>query len=604
MKQNRGKSKINLPVAFKTIKESFSYKGRRMTQPIFSDLLNNSQKEVLEEVYKRGMQSGGLSLPLGFGKTRLSLILGIKYNQGPVLVVVSKTLLASWLDEIEKTFGKTLQVEVMHRNFLHKAYNTWQLRPNIQIVLTTPEVLYEAYTRYALQEKLMKYVQTGDFTPPVICYKPPTTPLLQQDQLGPGNLFSRMFGCLLIDELQLYTNILCGKSRALACLSAHHKWGLSGTMFDEPKPARFLGFFVVLGVKGPRELRKVFPFLSNAQSFRGFYEYLVHREDNKEFSERPEYREMIVTHPLSATEANIFQKFRNVLKFLQTQVRDFKVNREIDKARKFSAYLLSMITFFRQALICPGIPIATAYRDIAEGKSESELSRILVENFRDMGLTKDYLQDERNLLSSRFQSVLQKINEHKKDKCIVFSAFRSTVSLFTTFIKDRPVMTITADMTTEKRRLVLKDFEDSENAIMLLPYSIGAEGLNMQHASVVMIMDLWWNDPKMQQAIGRVFRPGQKASTVFVYMFVSDTGIENKIIEKFDLKSQILCTLHCQPANNMHVPRMSMNEIINIINLEDNKQRLEKARVKRKVEMLKEEDEEVFEIEGLLRMIN
>ena len=83
----------------------------------FADLLKPSQKEVIDEVFARQMKNGGLSLPLGMGKTRTGTILGLTFNKGMVLVVVSKTLLASWLDEIQKAFGDTLPFEVIHRSY-------------------------------------------------------------------------------------------------------------------------------------------------------------------------------------------------------------------------------------------------------------------------------------------------------------------------------------------------------------------------------------------------------------------------------------------------------------------------------------------------------
>lgn len=542
--------------------------------------LKASQKEVINEVFGRRMKNGGLSLPLGFGKTRIGLIMGLLMKKGPILVVVSKTLLASWLDEIDKAFGEAIPFEVMHQTFQKKNYATWKPKPDTKIVLTTPEVLTEGYEENRLSVRFIEYIIPLRFGPTILKYHPPVSPMLLGEQIGPARLFSTQWGCVIIDEIQRHTNILTDKCRAIACLSAHHKWGLSGTMFDEPKANRFLGFFVMLHLEGPRQLTDVSRFLDE---FPGFKNYTVHREENPEFLERPEYHEVIVKHLLSDTEKRIFESLRTVLNQLNARVKDSKKAGDVVGMKRYSAYILSMITYVRQALVNAMIPITSMYCDMADFQVKSELSQIVMDNIRSLGL-EEYFQDEQNILSSRFRAVLEKLQDHREQKCIVFSGFRTTVDLLTPFIEKngRKTMTITSQMSIDKRRQVLHEFEQSADTVLLLPYDIGAEGLNLQSASVVMLMDLWWNSSKMEQAIGRIYRPGQKARDVFVYLFVSDTGLERKILEKNDIKSQILASLQDGPGIKVEIPRMTVKEIISIINLEDNEKSLKELRMKRK----------------------
>ena len=69
---------------------------------MYDYLLNNEQKGILSEC--KSLQNGGMSIPMGGGKTLLALVLGIEYSQGstgnPFLVIVSKTLITSWKIEI------------------------------------------------------------------------------------------------------------------------------------------------------------------------------------------------------------------------------------------------------------------------------------------------------------------------------------------------------------------------------------------------------------------------------------------------------------------------------------------------------------------------
>ena len=82
---------------------------------------------------------------------------------------------------------------------------------------------------------------------------------------------------------------------------------------------------------------------------------------------------------------------------------------------------------------------------------------------------------------------------------------------------------------------------------------------------------------KTQQAIGRVFRPGQKASDIFVYIFLSNTGMEQKMIEKNIVKKEILKELN-DGASTIKMPKMTVADILLIINSESNKEYLERLR--------------------------
>ena len=74
-------------------------------QQIMLAKLTVHQLEVLDECLKKG--SGGLSLPMGFGKTLISLVLTLQQQEKigtpePILVICSKTLIESWIFEIKK----------------------------------------------------------------------------------------------------------------------------------------------------------------------------------------------------------------------------------------------------------------------------------------------------------------------------------------------------------------------------------------------------------------------------------------------------------------------------------------------------------------------
>jgi SNF2 family DNA or RNA helicase len=535
--------------------------------------LKQNQIVAIDEAISRGLTGGGLSLPLGFGKTRTSICLGLKYNRGPILVVVSKTLLAGWLGEIGKAFGEDLKYEIMYKPYLKKNFGIWEPKPDTQLVLTTPEVLVDAYTEYHFEDLFCNHIVPEAFGPIILEYIVPTEPMLK-DHSGYGYLYSVKWGCLIIDEIQTLTNVETKKCRAISCISSHYRWGLSGTMFDEPKTGRFLGYFTMLHLKGPRTIPDMKVHMKT--SFTGFRRFLVHRETNEEFV-KPEYVEEIVSHDLSETEQYVFECSREILNSLSKSVRDAKRTGDVNGMRTFNAYLLAMITYIRQFIISPIIPITNIYCDIADFSTKSELSEIIGRRFQELKLDR-WLNSEESFISTRFKAILEKVEKHKAERTIIFSCFRTPLVLLQHILDSRGYKTLTIDagMSAHSRKSVLEQFEQTDECILLLTYTTGAEGLNLQCASVVMLVDLWWNSAKIQQAIGRVFRPGQK-KTVYAYIFISNTSMESQMIEKNKLKAEMLKELEVGKTTK-RIPKLTLRQIMNIINSEHNGESLKQIR--------------------------
>ena len=60
-----------------------------------------------------------------------------------------------------------------------------------------------------------------------------------------------------------------------------------------------------------------------------------------------------------------------------------------------------------------------------------------------------------------------------------------------------------------KRKDLVDRFRDDPNCRLFLSTDAGGVGLNLQHATVVLNMDLPWNPAVLEQRIGRVHRLGQ-----------------------------------------------------------------------------------------------
>ena len=123
-------------------------------------------------------------------------------------------------------------------------------------------------------------------------------------------------------------------------------------------------------------------------------------------------------------------------------------------------------------------------------------------------------------------------------------------------------------MSHTRRGNVLEEFSKSKNGVLLLTYSLGSDGLNLQCANTVLIVDFWWNSGKTNQSVARVDRFGQLSEEINIYYFTSNTGIEKALFEKHLDKKKIGEELIIGHQMS-EVSTMSMNDILRIIDKDD-----------------------------------
>ena len=95
---------------------------------------------------------------------------------------------------------------------------------------------------------------------------------------------------------------------------------------------------------------------------------------------------------------------------------------------------------------------------------------------------------------------------------------------------------------TLNREEVIGQFqEDPQMQVFLISLKAGGVGLNLTKADYVFIIDPWWNPAAENQAISRAHRIGQKKN-VFVYRFITEDSIEEKIVQLQQQKSSLADT--------------------------------------------------------------
>lgn len=530
------------------------------------DTLNEAQKDVLNEYLERKTKSVGLNLCLGFGKTLLSIVIGLHHiAKGPILVVMSKTLLESWKTEIEKFFGSDLKYRVYHQTVI-KNLDLFELEKDILLVLTTVDVISRLYKKYDLEHDFVhkQIINEGQFNQHFINeYRRPLNPFLKGTT---RILFSQRWGTLIVDEVQTYTNITSNRCKGIGAICAEHRLSTSGTIFDEPKPEHILGYYVIMnGYNFPRTLPEAKKYL--AEHYRGYKEDTITRTTNTSF-QKPDCNTVIISHKLCKEEEAIYSCMKDTLSDIRKKYAEFKFQGDVHETRKFSSYLLAMLTYLRQSIVCPLVPISKVMLDLCDLKCKSDLSLLLKENLDKHNLS-NWLDDEESIKSSRIKEIMTILTKHNDERVVLFTSFRTTLDIIDFFITDRPTFVITSAMSAIRRKVLIENFNTSNVGVLLLTYQIGSVGLNIQSSHTVLLADLWWNALTTQQAIGRLVRQGQKSKVVNIYYFTSNTGVENAVFNKQDKKLEMLSQLE-QGTLKTKMNRIKVLDIIKMIDLEDN----------------------------------
>lgn len=94
-------------------------------------------------------------------------------------------------------------------------------------------------------------------------------------------------------------------------------------------------------------------------------------------------------------------------------------------------------------------------------------------------------------------------------------------------------------MNDQKRKQILNDFKNNDSVrILLISIKVGGVGLNLTSASIVIMLEPWWNPAIENQAIDRINRIGQKKE-MKVFRFVTKNTIEERICAIREEKSQL-----------------------------------------------------------------
>jgi len=545
------------------------------------------QKQIYNECKHR--TNGGLALPMGSGKTRIALALALSSNK-PSLIVCTKSEMTVWHDEINTLLPNT-KFEILHSSMIKKI-DQWKPDPDTKLVVTNVNTLTKYFDQYDLLSKITEYHKLFDFMKPIQYWSPAKSPLMKlEDVSGPGHLYAQQWGYLIIDEAQTYTNIKTKGCRSLLALAADRHWLLSGTMFNEPTTQRMLGYWCLLRQPfTPRSMPDATSFIKGScirynlrgdlildrrrrAKFKGLKPTMVYRETNPHYKP-PKIISEVVTNQLTSIEAKVYTHFRKFfVKVYQTMKNLLKQDRKAE-AKLMRGNLLAIITYLRLTLVAPILALDALAKNTISDKITNEELVNLLQRMKDLVIEQSEQQALEAKPSSRLQKILTQIKKYPQRRLVIFFGFRKSLNRLNKYIQDRKVFVMQANSMIERQK-VLTDFKASENGILLLTYSIGANGLNLQASSVVFIMEYWWNKGRTQQALARVNRMGQTAKEIYLIYFTSGTAIEEALLEKSNDKEKVYQELLIGNQKSK-VKKMDLERIYQLIETEINVNLIEK----------------------------
>jgi len=176
--------------------------------------------------------------------------------------------------------------------------------------------------------------------------------------------------------------------------------------------------------------------------------------------------------------------------------------------------------------------------------SEADQRRLMIALQRmRMSCDNSYLVDHRSDHGHKAQeaaTLLDELFEQPDTKVVIFSQWLRMHELLQRRFAGKKWKHVLfhGGLSSNKRKEALDRFRDDPECRAFLGTDAGGVGLNLQHASVVINMDLPWNPAVLEQRIGRVHRLGQK-QPVRVINFVAQGTIEEGMLEVLKFKKSL-----------------------------------------------------------------
>ncbi|MGE0608944.1 MAG: DEAD/DEAH box helicase [Pirellulales bacterium] len=167
---------------------------------------------------------------------------------------------------------------------------------------------------------------------------------------------------------------------------------------------------------------------------------------------------------------------------------------------------------------------------------------ISLQNMR-MSCDSTYLLDQKTdhgYKADELATLLNELFEQPGNKVVIFSQWLRMHQLLERRFKGKPweYVLFHGGLPGPQRRGLVDRFREEQQCRAFMSTDAGGVGLNLQHANVVVNVDLPWNPAVLEQRIGRVHRMGQ-SQPVQVVNFVAKGTIEEGMLSVLQFKKSL-----------------------------------------------------------------
>jgi superfamily II DNA or RNA helicase len=176
--------------------------------------------------------------------------------------------------------------------------------------------------------------------------------------------------------------------------------------------------------------------------------------------------------------------------------------------------------------------------------SEADKNRLMIALQRmRMSCDNSYLVDHRSDAGRKADeavTLLDEMFEQPDAKVVIFSQWLRMLELIQRRVEGKPWEHVNfhGGLSSNKRMEAIDRFRNDPKCRVFLGTDAGGVGLNLQHANVVINMDVPWNPAVLEQRIGRVHRLGQR-QPVRVINFVAQGTIEEGMLSVIKFKKSL-----------------------------------------------------------------
>ena len=199
---------------------------------------------------------------------------------------------------------------------------------------------------------------------------------------------------------------------------------------------------------------------------------------------------------------------------------------------------------------CPACyaPLTLVFEDVSSSmptsQDEEEKPAVIVNPKKNNSILERVGGTSKFQSSTKIEAVVDevlKVQNTENSKCLIFSQFTRMLDLIEFRIKQNGVgcAKLTGSMTLTQRSGIIQAFNsDSTMRALLISLKAGGEGLNLQVADHVFLVDPWWNPASELQAIQRAHRIGQ-TKPVKAIRFVTEKSVEEKVVALQEMKQLV-----------------------------------------------------------------